>query len=277
MNDFIEITDRRHIYLLASGIAFNQLLCLIPFVLMTISIISNFIDSEAVKQAVGSWLTQVLPSGVSASPVVSDVIVELGTVFNYSTLAGWIAGCILMWTASALFSSMRSGLNAIFHIPTPRIFLWYRLKDMALTMVLVTLLSASVVMSPLTSFMQNAGLGLIPDDWRPWVLGWTVRVLTIVVTFITFLAIYRIVPNKRLPWPIIWMSTVMAVVFWEVARVLFTWYVTHSQNLGRFYGGYVVLASLALWLYYSSLVFLLCAEIAQFIYHRWTRHENPAV
>jgi membrane protein len=276
VNDFIEITDRRHIFLLASGIAFNQLLCLIPFVLMTISIISTYLNADAVKLAVAQAITQVMPASVNAATVVSDVVMELSTVFNYSSLAGWIAGFILVWTASALFSSMRSGLNAIFHIPTPKIFIWYRLKDIALTLILVCLLSASVLLSPLMSLIQNAGLGLMPEDWRPWVLGWTIRAITIGVTFITFLAIYRIVPNRRLPWPIIWMSTGISVVFWELARILFAWYVTHSQNLGRFYGGYVVLASLALWLYYSALVFLLAAEIAQFIHTRWTQHENPA-
>ncbi|MBS1562049.1 MAG: YihY/virulence factor BrkB family protein [Bacteroidetes bacterium] len=277
VNDFVDITDRRHIYLLASGIAFNQLLCLIPFVLMTISIISTFLDPSDVKQTVAVTLSQVLPTGISATSIITDVIMELSNVFNYSTVAGWIAGFILVWTASALFSSMRSGLNAIFHIPTPKIFLWYRLKDIGLTMLLVTLLSASIILSPLMSFFQTAGQDIIPLDWQPWVFGWTLRVTTIVVTALTFLAIYRIVPNRRVPWPIVLMSTGIAVIFWESARLLFAWYVLHSQNLGRFYGGYVVLASLALWLYYSALVFLLAAEIAQFIHARLKTHANPPV
>lgn len=277
VNDFVDITDRRHIYLLASGIAFNQLLCLIPFVLMTISIISTFLDPSDVKQTVAVTLSQVLPTGISATSIITDVIMELSNVFNYSTVAGWIAGFILVWTASALFSSMRSGLNAIFHIPTPKIFLWYRLKDIGLTMLLVTLLSASIILSPLMSFFQTTGQDIIPLDWQPWVFGWTLRVTTIVVTALTFLAIYRIVPNRRVPWPIVLMSTGIAVIFWESARLLFAWYVQHSQNLGRFYGGYVVLASLALWLYYSALVFLLAAEIAQFIHARLKTHANPPV
>jgi len=277
LSDFIEITDRRHIYLLASGIAFNQLLCLIPFVLMTISIVSTFLDPNAVKQTVAITLAQVLPAGINATTVITDVIVELSNVFNYSTVAGWIAGFILVWTASALFSSMRSGLNAIFHIPTPKLFLWYRLKDIGLTMVIVTLLSASIVLSPLMSFFQSTGQNVVPLAWQPWVFGWTVRLATIVIISLTFISIYRIVPNRRIPWPIVFMSSGLAVVFWESARFVFTWYVTHSQNLGKFYGGYVVVASLALWLYYSALVFLLAAEIAQFIHARWKNHESPPV
>lgn len=275
LNDFIEITDRRHIYLLASGIAFNQLLCLIPFVLMTISIISTFLDPSAVKQTVAITLAQLLPSGINATTLITDVIMELSTVFNYSSVAGWVAGFILVWTASALFSSMRSGLNAIFHIDTPKIFLWYRLKDIGLTMMLVTLLSASIVLSPLMTFFQSTGQDIIPLDWQEWVFGWTARLITIAVTAITFLAIYRIVPNRRIAWPIVMMSAGIAVVFWESARFIFTWYITHSQNMGKFYGGYVVVASLALWLYYSALVFLLAAEIAQFVHVRWTTKTNP--
>jgi membrane protein len=90
-----------------------------------------------------------------------------------------------------------------------------------------------------------------------------------------FFVLYRFVPNKRLPWQIVIISTIAAVGLWELARVVFTWYVNSATNFSKFYGGYIVLASLALWFYYSAFIFLISAELAQYIYVKRTEHQAP--
>lgn len=265
-NDFADITARRHLFLLAGGIAFNQVLCLIPFGLVAIGIASGVMDETSTKESVQRFMTNLFPAGTEAASTVGGIVHELTLVFNYGTVAGWVAGVILLWTASALFSSLRTGLNAVFEVETPKFFLVYKLKDIALTIITVLLVIAATFASPLLSIVESVGSAFVPDDAKGIVLGFTARMVSLAVTTILFLFLYWMVPNQRLPRGVIIASTVMAVILWELARVVFAWYITSASNLGRFYGGYVVLASIALWAYYSSLVFLLSAEIGQFIY-----------
>jgi len=265
-NDFADITARRHLFLLAGGIAFNQVLCLIPFGLVAIGIASAVLDEVSTKASVQGFLTNLFPEGIEAAAAVSGVVHELTLVFNYGSVAGWIAGFVLLWTASALFSSLRTGLNAVFDVDTPKFFLVYKIKDIALTVVTVVLVILATFASPLLSVAESIGTSIIPQDVQGVVLGVTARIISLAITSMLFLFLYWMVPNQRLSRGIVLVSTIVAVVLWEAARLVFAWYITSASNLGRFYGGYVVLASIALWAYYSSLVFLLAAEIGQFVW-----------
>ncbi|MFM8771654.1 MAG: YihY/virulence factor BrkB family protein [Candidatus Kapaibacterium sp.] len=273
--DFADITDRRHIFLLSSGIAFNLLLCTIPLMVLIVSLVSGLLDVQKTKDTVEAALEQFFPRNTQASSLIAGVITELGAIFNYSTAAGWIAGIALLWLASALFSSLRTGLNAIFHIPTPKFFVLYRLKDMAFTIITVVMILVVTLLSPLLTLVEQYVRTATQVDNTGLVFGFTVQAASLVSTFALFLALYKLVPNKRLPWPIVLMSTGFAVALWELARTLFSWYVNSAANFSKFYGGYVALASFALWLYYSAFIFLLSAELGQYIYVLRTEKHVP--
>lgn len=273
--DFADITDRRHIFLLSSGIAFNLLLCTIPLLVLIVSLVSGLLDVQKTKDTVEAALEQFFPRNTQASSLIAGVITELGAIFNYSTAAGWIAGVALLWLSSALFSSLRTGLNAIFHIPTPKFFVLYRLKDMAFTIITVVMILVVTLLSPLLTLVEQYVRTATQVDNTGLVFGFTVQAASLVSTFALFLALYKLVPNKRLPWPIVLMSTGFAVALWELARTLFSWYVNSAANFSKFYGGYVALASFALWLYYSAFIFLLSAELGQYIYVLRTEKHVP--
>ncbi|HLP27418.1 MAG TPA: YihY/virulence factor BrkB family protein [Candidatus Didemnitutus sp.] len=273
--DFVDITDRRHIFLLSSGIAFNLLLCTIPLLILILSVVSGVIDEDLTKSSVQNFLVNFLPQNTQATDLIGVIVKELGSVFNARTVAGWIAGITLLWLASTLFSSLRTGLNAIFHIPTPKFFVIYRLKDMLLTIITTILILVVTLMSPLLTFAETYWTGILPELRESLLFGLTVRVASLVATTIVFFLLYRLVPNKKLPWPVVLISTGAAVVLWEFARVLFSWYVNSASDFGKFYGGYVALASFALWLYYSAFVFLLAAELGQYIHTLRTQKVKP--
>ena len=273
--DFVDITDRRHIFLLSSGIAFNLLLCIIPLVVLIVSLVSGVMDVNQTKETVEAALDKVLPKNTKATSLITTIINEVGAFFNYSSVAGWIAGVALLWLASALFSSLRTGLNAIFHIPTPKFFIWYKLKDMAFTIVIVMLILIVTLLSPLLTLADQYRLSLVENEATGLLFGLTVQAASLIATSVLFLLLYKLVPNRRLPWPIVLMSTGFAVVLWEAARMLFSWYVYSATNFSKIYGGYVAVASFAVWLYYSAFIFLLSAELGQYIYVLRTKHEVP--
>jgi uncharacterized BrkB/YihY/UPF0761 family membrane protein len=44
---------------------------------------------------------------------------------------------------------------------------------------------------------------------------------------------------------------------------VFGFYITHFASIERIYGAYVLVVLLAVWIYYSSIIFILGAEIGQ--------------
>lgn len=266
LNRLGEEIDNRNLFLLAGGIAFNQLLCLLPLVLLIVTVTSSIIGEETTKEAVRQLMRNTFPESVATDKALSSIIQEITVVFRFNNWAGWIAGVSLLWTASTLFSSMRTALNDIFGIKTPKLFVLYRLKDMLLTIIVAVLVLLTTLISPLLGVAQQYAQGFIHPDVQWFVNELSVRVVSICATTIMFGVLYRFVPNKRMPWIIVLRSTVIAVLGWEGARIVFTYYVSNATSLSTFYGGYLATASVALWLYYAAMVYLLAAEISQFIH-----------
>lgn len=276
ISEFVDITDRRHIFLLSAGIAFNQLLCMIPLTLLVLSIVSGMVHEMHAREALRSFLIQILPQNIEATSTIPNVLAELNTVYTYRNIAGWIAGFTLIWTASALFSSLRTGLNAIFHTPDTKFFVWYKLKDIGLTIVAALLILVTTALSPLLTIIEDIGKSVFGAANTDYFYGFTAQALSLISTSVLFFVLYRVVPSGKLPRQIVVMSSLLAVGLWEGARILFSWYVNISATLSTFYGGYITLVSLALWFYYSAFIFLLSAELAQFIYVKRTEHHSPA-
>ena len=77
-----------------------------------------------------------------------------------------------------------------------------------------------------------------------------------------FFLIYKIVPNKKIPWKPALQAACFSSLLWEVAKQLFGWYVTHLGKFSMVYGSLSTMAVLFLWIYYSSAILILGGEIA---------------
>lgn len=271
ISDFADDLDRKHLFLLAAGVAFNLLWCLIPFVIIAISVAGWILDESTTKSAVAAFLSQFAPDTPMAQSAVDSVLAELTAVFSYSSLAGWIAGGVLLWTSSALFSAMRTGLNAIFRIPTPRVFIVYKVKDIALIIVTLLVMLASSILGTLGSSLavfSNTGL---PPDTEAWINGTTVWLLSIIGVFFLFSVLYFVIPNARMSLRTVAIAGLTAALLWEITRYAFSFYISQANTMGRFYGGYAVFTATALWVYTTCLVFLLSAQLTHFIEQRFAK------
>ncbi len=274
--EIIDRTERHHIYLLSAGIAFNVLVCIVPLILLAIFLVGLFLDPTALTLIVGQSLQEALPKSPATSEFIWSVMKEVNLIGSTSSTAGLVGLGILLWVASALFSSLRAGLNAIFHIPSPHFFLFYRLKDIGLTIVMAILVFASALLPPLLNLFRSLGGEFFSETLETLLSNAVITTFSFVTSALLFYFLYRFVPNDKIPRPIRLMSTVLCVFFWEGARYLFAWYLGSVSNMGRFYGGYAVLFSSVLWIYYSALIVLFSAEIAKY-WHEQREAKREAI
>ena len=81
--------------------------------------------------------------------------------------------------------------------------------------------------------------------------------------FILFFTLYSLIPNKRLGLKTPAVGAFWAALLWVIATEVFGYYITNMASLKRIYGTYVLFAVVTFWLYYSSVIFLVGAQIAQ--------------
>ncbi len=260
--------DELHVYLLAAGLSFNVLLCLLPLFLVALYIAGSIIHLEPVIESVRHTLSQALPLTPGTESFIDAVVDEIRSVKDSSTTAGLVGIAVLLWTSSALFSSLRTAFNAIFSIPTPRFFLWYKLKDLLFTFLVVLLILVSTVLTPLTSVLASS-----LSEHVSWLASWHIGSLlsfslSALIAFLYFGVLLRFVPNKPQPLFIIMSASISSMILWESARFAFTYYLNHIASFGRFYGTFSVLVASALWIYYSALIVLVSAEVAEYAYEQ---------
>jgi membrane protein len=88
-------------------------------------------------------------------------------------------------------------------------------------------------------------------------------VLGLLFSFFMFYLVYKIVPHGKMNTRVALVSSLCASVLWEILKYGFTIYLVYFSNFTAVYGTYAAIVSLVFWIYYSSVIFVIGAEIGQ--------------
>ena len=189
--------------------------------------------------------------------VIDSVIASRGgmTVISFAFLA---------WSALGVFSALSSGIGRVFENAPPRPFLKDKLIGLVL-MGLTGLLSvASLAIGILTGILQRTASDVVGDvpggPTAIWLIGLLVPILLI---FLAFWVIYRVVPNRPMSWGEVLPGAIVAALLWTVLRFGFTWYATSVANYESAFGPISTGITLLVFLYFASVIVLLGAEFAR--------------
>jgi membrane protein len=95
----------------------------------------------------------------------------------------------------------------------------------------------------------------------PWPRSWSLA-LALALSTMFFFVPYRYFPHGRVPAGAALAGALLAAVLWETAKQLFRWYILSFGVYDQVYGPLGVLVALAMFAYYSGVVFILGAEFA---------------
>jgi membrane protein len=257
--------EDHHIYLAASGIAFNILIFLLPTMLVMVFIIGAFMEQASVIGVIEDFLLDVLPPDGGMDAAIELIKSELTSVLGNYKGAGWIGVPVLFWVSLTLFSSLRTGLNAVFSFTQERRFLGSAmLKDTFL----LSMFAGAVFMSNATPRIAAhaadwATTSVIGGQFFKTVIA---TLVTALIVYLFFVALYSFAPARLPSISVVLSSALLCLVFWEAARYGFGLYVKYFATYGKVYGIYGAAVAVAFWVYYSALVILFSGEIAQYWY-----------
>ena len=254
-------TDEDHCFLLAAGIAFNVLYCVLPLSLVVFYFFSAALTSEKAIASVVNYITQSFPLPVYEGDVRTWLTKELATIGHESNLAGLIGGITLFWLGSILFSTLRTSLNAVFNMVPKSNMIYQKLLDFLLMIVILVLLLFSTLLSPIVNLLQHLGTQILPA-WLAYILNTTIpRFVSLAISIALYVILFRMLPHERLSRKAILVSAATTVVLTEAMRLLFGYYMSNISSIGTLYGAYAFVIGVSLWVYYASLAFLIGAEV----------------
>ena len=255
---------------LASGVSFNVLLALVPFVLLLVSLSTLFLGStpDSAANTALSFLDRLLPtSSWTGGENVRDTIREIARVSGSVTLFSIIG---FLWFSTRVFSSMRSVFVKTFDVPKERGILHGKLFDLACSFfaaIAITVygsLSAYLLVATTRGASILTRLGVRTSIMGPieYAFG---RVIAFLLVLLLCFAVYRLIPNRPIPSRTAWVGSITTSLLFELARIGFGAYVAAFPPGSLYTGALATLVVVTLWTYYASLIFIVGAEVAQVV------------
>jgi membrane protein len=259
---FRNVSDH-NLPLLSAAIAYYTTLSLSPLVLLSVVLIGTLYPSaqDRFVADVGAL------TGPQGAKVIRTIVDNASTHPDLGKLAGWIAVVVLLFSASAVFGQLQMALNRVWDMTTAstggiKTFIRRRVFSAGVLLAVLFLTLVSFVAQALLNLVADSEAILLKTTW------WAISVLIYAALFST---LYRWLPDGRVPWWTAFRGGLITTFLFMIGRALIGLYLAHSHTAGA-YGPAGALIVLLLWLYYSTLVFLLSAELLYSIarYRDWS-------
>lgn len=264
-----------NVLFLASGIAFNILLAIVPFVLLLTSGLSFALNlsPDATAAEVRSLVDKLLPQHNESSSIhslIDDIVQTRGSVGLWSSLA-------YLWLSTRLFGSMRTVLSTVFDRPSDRGVLSGKWFDVQVALAATVLMVGWVALSLYLAVARSRSVAYLESlGIRGDVMGgaeyWLGRLLAFLFVALLFYAMYRALPKYRVGPRQALLGALCSGLLFELARNVWT-VVTRTVDPGSLYSGTLyAVVSVVFWVYYAALIFLVGAVISQS--HKVVRAES---
>jgi membrane protein len=265
--------DEHHIFLMSGGLSFSIFTCILPMVLIVFAVLGNILNRPSIAAEITLYVERLIPYREYADQVLEIVFTRVDEFILFKNLAGILGICGLFFAASGLFSSMRTILNTIFKVTSEASVLAGKIRDFILVIVVIIYLMLSTTILPGLDISQELAdqSGLLERLNLGFLTDFLIQGFSLFIIFILFMLVYFFIPQQRPPKRAIVVSAIAAAIMWYVAHQLFGFYITNVVTLKRVYGAYFFLIVVAFWIYYTSLVFILGAEIGQLYRERRER------
>ena len=289
--------NTNNILLLCAGLAFSTLLCLVPLVFLLFFVFEVILDVGAIAHLINRTVDVLIPYTEEAGYLKEVLSARISGVMTFKEAYGVSGLLILIVSASSLFSSMRTLLNAVFKVEhssgpkegdidqvmvervknmdTPGRWVKFlygvlpiavgKLKDLTMVLLVVYIFLLLVLSLPILSAVIDIAPSLI-HAYVTYFYGLT----SFALVFAVFLGLYWLVPHQKLQIKMLVTGAFWAALLWKITEWIFGYYLSHFASISYLYGAYVLLVVVALWIYFSVIIFIIGAQIAQLCRERQT-------
>lgn len=251
-----EISDN-NVSIVSAGVAFYGFLAIFPAIGALVSIYGLAMDPQRIQKQL-QQISSVMPA--QALEIIEAQLESL--VSTSGTALGWSMafGIILsIWSANKGIKSLFTGVDIAYDLKNTRGFLRQNALTLLFTfaaIILVILSMTVIVVFP--AIVSYLGLPSGVEDlinYGRWVI-----LAGIVVLFLAY--IYRYAPAKKTP-KLKWVipGALLATFLWLIASWGFSFYVKNFGSYGEVYGSISAVVVLLLWLFLTSFIILIGAEL----------------
>lgn len=244
---------RDDIFGLAAQISYYILLSLFPLLLF----LFNLLPYLPIKEEDILWIVRdFAPEG--SIELIEANIHEL-TKKNIELLSFGIIASI--WSASNGINAIVRAFNKAYEVKESRSFLIARGMSILFTFAMLFIIIIALLLPVFGKIIggyvfAKLGISHFLEIWNT--LRWLV---SSIILFIVFTAIYWIAPNKKLNCLSIIPGAIFATVGWALSSLAFSYYVSNFGNYSATYGSIGTVIVLLIWIYLTGVIIIIGGEV----------------
>jgi membrane protein len=240
----------------AAALTYYGLLSLFPALIAMVSLIGIFGDPKSTTQSLTEIINEIGPE--SAAETFKGPIESITESSGTAGIAFVVGLAVALWSASGYVGAFTRASNVIYETPEGRPFWKLRPLQIGVTLVMIVLMALLAVSLVLTGPVVSAvaeplGIGSTAVDvWN--IAKWPVMAL---VFLLAIAVLYYATPNVKLrgfKW--VTLGSLVAIVIWILASVLFAFYVSNFGSYDKTYGTLGGLIALLIWFWITNLAIL---------------------
>ena len=263
--------EQDNIFFLAGAISFDVMVAFIPLVLAVVGIAGTVLQQQEIQDMLLRYLNQTIPQAVELpyERIISELAKNSTGLLSIGTL-------FFLWVSTRLVGTLRIVLREIFDMTHGRGIVEGKIFDIKMVLMAGTLFGVNFLLTVglrlgaefVTEYtgIQIGDVPLLSQATAVWP-----QLLAFVTLWVMFFLIYRYLPPRRIRWNTAAIAATFTAVMAEVLKFAFTWYVQNVARFDVFLGNVTTFVILVLWIYYTSLVFILGGEVAQVVSMQRTR------
>jgi membrane protein len=241
---------------LAASLAFFSLLSFFPLIFVLLYGLSTVLRQQVGHELMLNFLNGFLPA------LGPDLAEEIKRVAGIEAVR-WVIVVTAIWFGMQVFYEMDYAVNVVFGTQRKR----HPLLSAAMSAALIGLVGLLLLLSYLVTqvlgllvlYAPRMGkLDLAAVVAYRFLLSYLVP---FAIVLIAVAGLYRYLPQRRPPWRHAFIGGLILAILWEMAKHLFSNYVTTLAVYSRLYGSLLFVVLFLLWIYYSATLFLFGAEI----------------
>jgi membrane protein len=247
---------------LGGALAFYTALSMAPLLVLVLAVAGFLWQEEAVRAELVRQIQNLIgPSGAeTVETIMQGAGLEqshgIATIFGIATL---------LFGATGVFAQLQYSLNRVWNVETKpgedvADFLRKRLLSLGMILAIAFLLVVSLVVSAVLRFVGSRAHIELPGGDATWaVLNF---LASLVVYTGIFTLIHHVLPDVKMAWKDSLIGGAVTAVLFAIGKEILGWYLG-SKGIASAYGAAGSFFVVLVWVYYSSLILFVGAELTQ--------------
>ncbi|PNZ70818.1 YihY/virulence factor BrkB family protein [Staphylococcus croceilyticus] len=246
---------------LAAQMTYHFVLALFPMLIFLLTLLPLFnLDQKQITDLLSN-------APAETSTIIKSVISDVTKNSSGGLLS--IGLILAIWSASNGMTAIMNSFNVAYDVEDSRNGILLKILSVVFTVVLGVVFLAAMTLPTMGSVIADflfGPLGL--DDEIKWIFNLIQIVLPFIIILILFTILYSVAPNVKTKFKSVLPGAIFTSVIWLIGSFAFGFYISNFGNYSKTYGSIAGIIILLIWIYLTSFIILVGAEINAIIHQR---------